>query len=437
MVRHDRLYGKLKFPNLINELLDCPGLLRLRDIGQANIPFFSYPSFANVSRYEHSLGVCHLANICAQKLELSEKERLELMIACLYHDVGTPAFAHAIEEVFNRKYGFDHEEHLYELILGSNRDIGKNRTQLYFGRSLKLEKVCQSSEARKIGIDIIKIAEIAIGHKNQYLSELVRSNSIDLDNIDNVIRGVSAMGYSYSKNLPIRLASSFTPYNNKFAYEEMFQEEVKEWLNLRKIMYKSIYNNIEDLSLQAMIKEAVRILIENEGAITIEDWRLTEDELIYNYLLKRKRTKKITSRFKLGLAYNCLIKLRLEGGNVKSVLKEKNDKINDIAYEVLYKKEDKAIKSKKKRITSDGEPILIISSFPDKSVRDPGRPFLFFNTEMKHDIKSKQDNCYYFFIFTSQNKEWNESFQEEFIDKIGILFNEAKIEKMVIDERYI
>lgn len=101
----DRLYGEIKFPDIIQKLLDCPGLLRLRDVRMANNQFVMFPAFSNASRYEHSIGVCYLAGICAKSLDLSEKDTIELMMACLYHDVGTPPFAHAMEEVLQAEYG--------------------------------------------------------------------------------------------------------------------------------------------------------------------------------------------------------------------------------------------------------------------------------------------------------------------------------------------
>ena len=71
---YDRIYLDMKFPPIILDLLDCPGLLRLRDVRMANNQFYAFPAFANSSRYEHSLGVCYLAGICADYMELCEKD---------------------------------------------------------------------------------------------------------------------------------------------------------------------------------------------------------------------------------------------------------------------------------------------------------------------------------------------------------------------------
>ena len=70
MFLFDRIYGELKFPPLVWKALDCPGLLRLREVRMANIPFLSFPSFTGVTRYEHSLGVCHLAGLFAKNAGL-------------------------------------------------------------------------------------------------------------------------------------------------------------------------------------------------------------------------------------------------------------------------------------------------------------------------------------------------------------------------------
>ena len=115
---YDRLYGRMDFPRIIKSLLNSPELLRLRGVGQGNVKFISFPSFSTVTRYEHSLGVCHLAKLASESLALSEKDKIELMIAALYHDVTSPPFAHAAEEILKHYFGFDHEKHLYDLMLG-------------------------------------------------------------------------------------------------------------------------------------------------------------------------------------------------------------------------------------------------------------------------------------------------------------------------------
>ena len=208
---YDRLYKEMKFPPIIMELLNCPGLLRLRDVRMANNQFVAFPAFANSSRYEHSLGVCYLAGICAKNLGLSEKDTIELMMACLYHDVGTPPFAHAMEEVLQVKFSFDHEQNLKNLIIGTTGNFDGEFAQIYQGQRLKILSVCQSKEARRLGVNLHRIAKLAAGDSEEFLSDLVNSKGMDLDNIDNIFRASSAMGILTEEcgELAKMLANSF------------------------------------------------------------------------------------------------------------------------------------------------------------------------------------------------------------------------------------
>ena len=267
MKYYDRIYGELTFPPIINELLNCPGLLRLRDVRMANNQFVAFPAFANASRYEHSLGVCYLAGICAKSLDLSEKQTIELMIACLYHDVGTPPFAHAMEEVLQIRFNFDHEENLRQIINGTSGSFEGNLEQIFFGATTKLRSVCHSKQGRKIGLDLhslYRIADIIVGKKEEILSPLLNGNGMDLDNIDNVIRASSAMGIIDTKDmeLPIQLAQSFIfNENNQLCHNAFYLNEIRRWQQIRDNQYTAIFESIDDFAYQTMIKKALALLV--------------------------------------------------------------------------------------------------------------------------------------------------------------------------------
>lgn len=283
---YDRLYGEMKFPSIIQELLNCPGLLRLRDVRMANNQFVAFPSFASASRYEHSLGVCYLASICAKNLQLDEKDAIELMIACLYHDVGTPPFAHAMEEVLQAKFGFDHEQNLKDLIMGTNGSFDGTLAQIYQGQSLKLISVCQGSKARRLGIDLHRIAKLASGDAGECLSPLVNSKGIDLDNIDNIFRASSAMGLIFTDcgKLAKCLANAFCISEGKIYLNELYNMEIAEWQRIRDLQYTAIFESIDDFAYQTMIKKAIGYLLEeDEKIIPLDIWK--------NYYLGQKLFK--------------------------------------------------------------------------------------------------------------------------------------------------
>ena len=364
---YDRLYRQMRFPTIIMDLLDCPGLLRLRDVRMANNQFYAFPAFANSSRYEHSIGVCYLAGICADQLHLSLKDKIELMIAGLYHDVGTPPFAHAMEEVLMAQFGFDHEENLKKLIIGDTGDFDQDFAQIYLGHSLKLKSICQSKKARALGIDPHRIARIAVGDKSDILSPLINGTGMDLDNIDNICRAVSAMGIikeEFDFSLFARqLASSFIIENGKVYYNAQYEHQIEQWIQMRDIQYTKIYQSVEDFSYQAMIKKAIRLLGASEKTKKLEKnmWRLTDSEFTYQYLLKDNRSKQLMERVLLCKPYPPLALIYVRGkGSIQYI----NNNIRFIEEQVsIYLSRELGLERYRK------EDLVLANFYPDKRHR--------------------------------------------------------------------
>lgn len=286
-----------------------------------NVPFLAFPSFSNCTRYEHSIGVCHLAELAAKNLEIETRDRIELMIACLYHDVATPPFAHAVEEVFEKKFGFDHEQHLHDLLTGRTSDPGRERAQIFQGRGLKLQSISQSQKARELGLDIFRIGDLAIGKGK--LGSLVKS-TVDLDNIDNITRAASAIGIRKADGqLAESLAKSFVFSNGEILLSETALQFLEMWQRMRHKLYSMIYADVNDFSLETMIKHAIRILVDSnveDGGLRQENWCLTEEELIHSRLMQNPKTKEIVTRMRFGDTYYCLAMLSFLSHNSDQII---------------------------------------------------------------------------------------------------------------------
>lgn len=330
----DRLYGRIVFPTVIQSLLDDPALLRLREVNMASAPMFRFPSFNSVTRYEHSIGVCHLAKIAATRLKLPQKEKLELMLACLYHDVGTPPLAHATEEVFSEYFGYDHEQHLYDLIMGKTDDVGFEKSQIYLGRGLKLHRVVKNKKLRKIGIEIENIAKYANGKGE--LGSLV-SGDIDLDNMDNVVRSASAMGlYHNVHKLPEHLSKSFYFDNGVLSLIGTSIDYIDKWKRIRRTLYNHLYADIGNFSMQTMLKHILRILVkcEGEGSLSKHDWMLTDSKLLEK-ISNNEITNNILNNMRLGKTYTHICTFEVISKDAKSFIKNELNKIEILSGELL------------------------------------------------------------------------------------------------------
>ncbi len=367
---YDRIYGELKFPPIIHELLDCPGLLRLRDVRMANNQFVAFPAFASASRYEHSLGVCYLAGITANSLRLPEKDAIELMMACLYHDVGTPPFAHAMEEVLQAKFHFDHEQHLKNLIMGTTGEFDGNMARIYQDEGLKLRSVCHSKRGRALGLDLYRVAKIAAGDCDEVLSPLLNGNGMDLDNIDNIIRASSAMGLIPLRDIELapRLANAFILENNQFFYDGNYINDIRRWQQIRDMQYTAIFDSVDDFSYQTMIKKAIHILMNDENAsprIDKNSWKLTDSSIVHEFLLLNSKSHDIMKRVLLCKPFHCLGILYVQGSGVAKYINLHLNEIENIASEHFVRKLDVKLKKVDGLYTNP----VVANFYPDKRKR--------------------------------------------------------------------
>jgi uncharacterized protein len=105
---HDRVYGDLDIsePGIL-DLIACPTFQRLKGVRQAGPSALAFP-FKNVTRFEHSLGVCHLL----RHLGADRREQ----VAGLLHDISHTAFSHAVDFIVLSR-DQDHHEQLKPLML--------------------------------------------------------------------------------------------------------------------------------------------------------------------------------------------------------------------------------------------------------------------------------------------------------------------------------
>jgi HD superfamily phosphohydrolase len=99
---------------------------RLRRIKQLALTDLVYPGAVH-SRFDHSLGVRHVARRLAAELGLSEHERAVVCVAALCHDVGHGPFSHVSEQVADElsgKHGV--HEKVSAMILRHDEELRKH-----------------------------------------------------------------------------------------------------------------------------------------------------------------------------------------------------------------------------------------------------------------------------------------------------------------------
>src|SRR3989344_2206177 len=162
------------------KIIDNPIFQRLRRIRQLSGAHLTYPS-AQHSRFEHSLGVMHIASRAGQTLH--EKGILDLdqidnlRIAALLHDIGHGPFSHLFEEVLQQKKKATHENIGKDLItkteigaLYSVESMVHSRYQMF--KAVYFHKTVRAAEVMLL--ESIKLADSELGFTSLDLDDYVK-----------------------------------------------------------------------------------------------------------------------------------------------------------------------------------------------------------------------------------------------------------------------
>lgn len=117
------LYGYIDVTDAELSVIGMPAVQRLRCIQQLGLSSAVYPG-ATHSRFEHSLGVMHLAGRLSESLGLSERETQAYRLAGLLHDVGHAPFSHATEAIVEDELGLSHEDQSCRIVRGIANALG-------------------------------------------------------------------------------------------------------------------------------------------------------------------------------------------------------------------------------------------------------------------------------------------------------------------------
>jgi len=295
----DALYGKIEFSPLVCKCMLSPEVQRLREVRLCNINSLCITGSSNTNRFEHSVGTAYLAAInieaAVQKhLKLTKKEKETFIIAALLHDVANGPFGHSYEYIMEKK-GFIPEQGLGDVLgdvvstgIGAHKNSSPFET-IFFGKLRALTSILNGSQKEEV-------SQIIAGCHP--LSKLI-SDSIDLDNIDNVFRMAYHMGLDFRKEAPIKLAESMFIENGSVVFLQEAKTYLEEWYLVRQRVYKFLLLNPQEFAGKYMLTEAMDILFEciSQGKAEGRDikWNYTDYQLMEELdLLKEKWLKRKT-----------------------------------------------------------------------------------------------------------------------------------------------
>lgn len=285
----DALYGQVRFDDDLAALISTPIVQRLRHVRLSNIDSLNMPGIANLSRFEHVLGVAHLATTMEVAKRLPHLERTALTAAAALHDWAITAFGHLVEEAYQYAGSeFDHEERFSEIVRNEGEEeLGGANLQILHGRQAGLlgwAKRVAGSEADAL----IHIIADNIRGKGKYGK--IISADIDIDNIDNVFRVAYHSGLNIDRELPLRLAKAIVDVdriNGAPVFKKEAMSDLETWVSTRSNVYSLLMPAEYDFAGKIMVLSAAVGAVRH--APQSLHWSMTDYEFITRMLASRER----------------------------------------------------------------------------------------------------------------------------------------------------
>ncbi|PSP30777.1 phosphohydrolase [Halobacteriales archaeon QH_10_67_22] len=216
-------------------LLDTPPVQRLRRVTQLGTVTYVYPS-ANHTRFEHSIGVYHLADRALAHLGVEGQQAERVRAAALLHDVGHAPYSHNVEELVSRHTGKYHDD--VDELLGSG------------------------SVARVLsehGLNPDRVADLVAG-EGQF-GQLV-SGELDVDRMDYLVRDAHHTGVPYGTIDVGRLVRALRFVDGDLVLDEGNVQTAESLLLARALMSPTVYGHHVARIAKSMLRRASERLLE-------------------------------------------------------------------------------------------------------------------------------------------------------------------------------
>ena len=310
------------------KIIDTPIFQRLRRIRQLSGAHLIYPG-AQHTRFEHSLGVMHMASMAGHVLYekgiVSSDNIQNLRFAGLLHDIGHGPFSHLFEELLQKRK-MSHEDIGRDIIL---------KTQIG-------DLIYANGFNKKF------ITELAFGDsKFQFMNEII-SGALSADIMDYLLRDGYFTGAEHAKIDHNRLTYSLDVYKNKLALEKSALVNFETMMISRYQMFKAVYFHKTVRAGEVMLLESMYLAEEELGlsSTSLNEYLKLTDEVILSKLLnlpernsKLRIAKKIAtdylnrnlfkSVFEVSVTGNAITKKRMQSIREEVSKKSKVD-INEI-----------------------------------------------------------------------------------------------------------
>jgi HD superfamily phosphohydrolase len=245
----DAIHGYIGLNDLEEAVLDTPEMQRLRRVRQLGFSNLVYPS-ATHTRFEHSLGAMHLADMFASSMQLGEGRAQELRLAALLHDLGHGPFSHVTDDIFH-DHGMSHEAF-------SKRKIQNSRiADLLHDHGIHPNRVTKLIDGNG------RLGSIVAGH-------------IDVDRMDYLMRDAHYTGVAYGTIDAETIIRAARIEEQELVFDRKYLNALESLLTARYLMMPTVYLHQASRGAAMLFHEAFRLL-EQETDIGADELAYMDD----------------------------------------------------------------------------------------------------------------------------------------------------------------
>lgn len=245
-VIRDPIHDYIELDDLALALIETPQVQRLRRIRQLGFSNLVYPG-ANHTRFEHSLGVYHLAKHLVKQVD--EQQRNELLAAALLHDIGHGPFSHATEDLIMRYTRKSHEDIEDFLRKGEISDILKDYS--------------------------LSPSVIAAHIRGDTDPGQIIHSEIDVDRMDYLVRDAHYTGVAFGLIDHVRLIHELKFNENRLVLNIGGLQAAESLLVSRFLMHPTVYFHHVSRIAESMCENAAQYMI--DGGLDPKLFRRMDD----------------------------------------------------------------------------------------------------------------------------------------------------------------
>jgi HD superfamily phosphohydrolase len=276
----DPVHGYVYITEAEKQLIDSYPVQRLRRLRQLAGSEFVY-SGANHTRFEHSIGVMHLAGKLTENPNLSQflsEEEVQIVrMAALLHDVGHGPFSHVFEHLLVKFLNKTHEDMTAWIIRESElRDI-----------------------ISELGYDAVVIGKLAVGALRRrgkaFMDQIIQS-AVDVDKLDFVVRDTYHTGAEYGYVDIFRLIHMLDVLGENLAVDVGALSALESFVLARLESFRSIYFHRVGRAAQIMLATAMEAANDELGLVKFdspEDYLALDDYTVWTMLKECKKSRGI------------------------------------------------------------------------------------------------------------------------------------------------